>query len=157
MAQALELDSIGLKLCETENANFQKSSFYDNMANCYMYSNRFVEAEKYFRLCLDIDSSFDNKKQISDTYLNLGNLMLMQKKYNEAETYLNHSIVLADSTGYKQGKYSAYLILSDLYKATNQYEKAFTSRAIINAEENERKRIAADLHDGVGQMMSAAK
>lgn len=29
--------------------------------------------------------------------------------------------------------------------------------AIINAEENERRRIAADLHDGVGQMMSAAK
>lgn len=247
-AEALELDSIGLKLCEAENANFQKSSLYDNMANCYMYSNRFVEAEKYFRLCLDIDSSFDNKKQMSDTYLNLGNLMLMQKKYNEAEMYLNHSIVFADSTGYKQGKYSAYLILSDLYKATNQYEKAFTSlqtaysikgkiinesteskiaeletvyqtekkeqqlklqkaeitkknyllwgliagvgflilsgisfyrrrqiqnrmamqnavmkqqdiatRAIINAEENERKRIAADLHDGVGQMMSAAK
>ena len=28
---------------------------------------------------------------------------------------------------------------------------------MIVAEENERKRIAADLHDGVGQMMSAAK
>jgi signal transduction histidine kinase len=31
------------------------------------------------------------------------------------------------------------------------------SKAVIDAEENERKRIAADLHDGVGQMMSAAK
>jgi signal transduction histidine kinase len=31
------------------------------------------------------------------------------------------------------------------------------SKAVIEAEENERKRIAADLHDGVGQMMSAAK
>ena len=29
--------------------------------------------------------------------------------------------------------------------------------AYYSAEENERKRIAADLHDGVGQMMSAAK
>lgn len=36
-----------------------------------------------------------------------------------------------------------------------QQEQA--TRAVINAEENERKRIAADLHDGVGQMMSAAK
>lgn len=31
------------------------------------------------------------------------------------------------------------------------------TRSVISAEENERKRIAADLHDGVGQMMSAAK
>ncbi|MEI9957446.1 MAG: sensor histidine kinase [Ferruginibacter sp.] len=37
----------------------------------------------------------------------------------------------------------------------NQQELA--TKAIIAAEENERKRIAADLHDGVGQIMSAAK
>lgn len=36
-------------------------------------------------------------------------------------------------------------------------QQDMATRAIINAEENERKRIAADLHDGVGQMMSAAK
>jgi len=30
-------------------------------------------------------------------------------------------------------------------------------KAVIEAEENERKRIAGDLHDGVGQMMSAAR
>jgi signal transduction histidine kinase len=31
------------------------------------------------------------------------------------------------------------------------------TKAVIQAEENERQRIARDLHDGVGQMMSAAK
>lgn len=36
-------------------------------------------------------------------------------------------------------------------------QQDLATRAIINAEENERKRIAADLHDGVGQMMTAAK
>lgn len=36
-------------------------------------------------------------------------------------------------------------------------QQDIAARAVINAEENERKRIAADLHDGVGQMMSAAK
>lgn len=36
-------------------------------------------------------------------------------------------------------------------------QQDMATRAIINAEENERKRIAAELHDGVGQMMSAAK
>ena len=246
--EALALDSQGLRMCEIEKTDFLKSSLYDNMANCYMFSNRFAEAKLYFHLCIQIDSSFGNKKQMSDTYLNLGNLMLMQKKYNEAKIYLNHSISLADSTGYKQGKYGAYLLLSDLFKANNENEKALAAlqkaysikdsiinenteskiaeletvyqtekkeqqlklqkaeitrknyllwglaagvgllilwgftfyrkrqidnkmilqaevmkqqdlatKAIINAEENERKRIAADLHDGVGQMMSAAK
>ncbi|MFM6925409.1 MAG: tetratricopeptide repeat protein [Ferruginibacter sp.] len=36
-------------------------------------------------------------------------------------------------------------------------QQDLATKAIIHAEENERKRIAADLHDGVGQMMSAAK
>lgn len=247
-AEALKLDSIGLQLCETQEAIFLKSSLYDNMANCFMFSNRFAEANKYFLLCLEIDSSFDNKKQMSDTYLNIGNMMLLQKKYSEAKNFIFHSITLADTTGYKQGKYSAYLLLSDIYNANNEHENALTAlktayavkaklinestegkiveletvyqtekkeqqlklqkaeitrkntllwglaagtvllilagisiyrkrqiqnklnlqaevikqqdlatKGIIFAEENERKRIAADLHDGVGQMMSAAK
>lgn len=36
-------------------------------------------------------------------------------------------------------------------------QQDIATKAVINAEENERKRIAADLHDGVGQMMSATK
>lgn len=36
-------------------------------------------------------------------------------------------------------------------------QQELATSAIIAAEENERKRIAADLHDGVGQIMSAAK
>ncbi len=36
-------------------------------------------------------------------------------------------------------------------------QQEMKARAILEAEENERQRIAKDLHDGVGQMMSAAK
>jgi two-component system, NarL family, sensor kinase len=36
-------------------------------------------------------------------------------------------------------------------------QQDLATKAVIAAEENERRRIAADLHDGVGQMMSAAK
>ncbi len=36
-------------------------------------------------------------------------------------------------------------------------QQDMATRAVIEAEENERSRIASDLHDGVGQMMSAAK
>ena len=36
-------------------------------------------------------------------------------------------------------------------------QQDLATKSIIEAEENERKRIAGDLHDGVGQLMSAAK
>ena len=36
-------------------------------------------------------------------------------------------------------------------------QQEMATKAVIEAEENERKRIAGDLHDGVGQMMSAAR
>lgn len=46
-------------------------------------------------------------------------------------------------------------------KAALQHEiikqQELASKAVIEAEEDERQRIARDLHDGVGQMMSAAK
>ena len=37
------------------------------------------------------------------------------------------------------------------------HQQDLATRAILQAEEDERKRIAAELHDGVGQMMSAAR
>jgi signal transduction histidine kinase len=36
-------------------------------------------------------------------------------------------------------------------------QREAASKAVMDAEENERRRIAAELHDGVGQLMSAAK
>ncbi len=247
-SQALAIDKQGIELCSADDMRFFQSQFYDNMANCYMYSQRFDEAKEYFLKSLLIDSSFDNKKQMADTWLNLGNLSLMQKKYADAKSNLLHAVSLATTSGYKQGKYQALLLLSDAYKQSNEPNPAMealqnayavkdsiineqsenkiaeletvyqsekkeaqlklqqaeitkknyllwgaaaglvllvlsgfafyrkrqvqsklqlqaevmkqqdlSTKAVIAAEENERKRIAADLHDGVGQMMSAAK
>lgn len=245
---ALALDVKALAICEENQLDFLKSPVYDNMANCYMYSGDYPKAKKYFLICLALDSSFENKKQMADTYLNLGQLELMQKNNQEAINNLLHSISLSQRSGYRQGTYVAYLLLSKVYSADNQkdsalaavnkgylikdsiinesseskiaeYETLFqterkeqelklqkteinkknyflvalsvvilllaslgilyfrkrtlqtkielqnevlkqqdlATKAIIEAEENERRRIAADLHDGVGQMMSAAK
>ncbi|RYD55756.1 MAG: tetratricopeptide repeat protein [Sphingobacteriales bacterium] len=42
-------------------------------------------------------------------------------------------------------------------QAVVMQQQELATRAVLDAEENERKRIAGDLHDTVGQMMSAAK
>jgi two-component system, NarL family, sensor kinase len=44
-----------------------------------------------------------------------------------------------------------------MFQAEVMKQQDLATKGIIAAEENERKRIAADLHDGVGQIMSAAK
>ena len=246
--EALKIDSTGLDITKATDNYFSSSLFFDNMANCYMYSNRYENAEINFMKCIVIDSSFGNKKNMADTYLNLGDLYLMQKKIPQAIQFLNHSIELSREKKYKKGEQDALLLLSDAYKQNGNYEEAFNylkqshavedsilnlasvnkiaeletvyqtqkkeqqlklqkadiqkknyllwgfgfiallmiiagisiyrrkkvqaklelqqaimkqqdlaTKAIIEAEEKERKRIAADLHDGVGQMMSAAK
>lgn len=76
---ALALDEKALALCEANELEFLKSPVYDNMANCYMYSGDYAKAKKYFHICLSLDSSFGNKKQMADTYLNLGQLSMMEK------------------------------------------------------------------------------
>jgi two-component system NarL family sensor kinase len=48
-------------------------------------------------------------------------------------------------------------LLKTQQQASLLNEKIIAASAILNAEENERKRIAIDLHDGIGQMMSAIK
>ncbi len=246
--EALALDEEALLICEKNNLVFLKSSVYDNMANCFMFSGNYAKAITYFDRCLYIDSSFGNKKQMADTYLNLGQLYQMQADNKVSIKNLNLAIVLAKQSGYRQGAYQAYLLLSKAYAKNNQPDSALiavnmgytikdsiinekseskiaeletlyqtekreqelslqkskvskknwlllascimilllgfssvlfvrkrmlqnkvlvqsevlkqqdiATKAIIEAEENERRRIAAELHDGVGQMMSVAK
>ncbi|MBI1342301.1 MAG: tetratricopeptide repeat protein [Terrimonas sp.] len=248
--EALSLDSAGIDLSEKTNNLFSKAMFYDNMGNCYMYADPpdYRKAYDYFQLTIGIDSSFGNKKQMSDSYLNLGHLFIIQKKYTQSIPYLFRSVSLADASGYTQGKKLAYEYLAEAYQKSGNPAQAYTvfkkavavkdsllniqseariaelqtiyetekkqkqielqqeqlskknyilagtiliaflaamsgylyyrryrlkqknrlqqaimlqqqlaAKAVMEAEEKERERIARDLHDGVGQMMSAAK
>lgn len=55
-------------------------------------------------------------------------------------------------------QYKKYKLRQDAKLKTElMQQQELAVKAVIEAEENERQRIAKDLHDGVGQMMSAAK
>jgi signal transduction histidine kinase len=248
--EALRIDTIGIELAERSSNEFSKAMFYDNIANCFLYGSPpdFPKAIEYFQRTLQIDSSFSNRKQMSDSYYNLGNAFMMQKKFGESIGYFQRSVILAEQSGFAQGQLKGFNALATSYKLSGQPEKAydalkahnrvkdslFTSaseakmvemqtlydtvkkeqkieqqqnklrfqnflfvgiaglvllgallgqslykrhnlkketqlqaeimrqqematKAVLEAEENERQRIARDLHDGLGQMMSAAK
>ena len=247
-SEALAMDEKGLKYCDSMGLPFAKTAFYDNMANCYMYSGNFEKAKEFFYISLQIDSTANDYRLMSDTYLNLGQLHMMDNKESAAITYLNRAILLSKQVSYKEATASAYKVLSEIYQKNGlldssivnlkkhylyrdsirninsenkiselqtiyetekkeneiqsqklelnnqrtgiivltaalgilcllallvyrkkQHQSKFqlqkeiiqqqrmATAAIILAEENERNRIGTDLHDGIGQMVSAAK
>ena len=247
-SEALAMDEKGLKYCDSMSLPFAKTAFYDNMANCYMYSGNFEKAREFFYISLQIDSTANDYRLMSDTYLNLGQLHMMNNKESAAITYLNRAILLSKQVSYKEATASAYKVLSEIYQKNGlldssivnlkkhylyrdsirninsenkiselqtiyetekkeneiqsqklelnnqrtgiivltaalgilcllallvyrkkQHQSKFqlqkeiiqqqrmATAAIILAEENERNRIGTDLHDGIGQMVSAAK
>ena len=246
--EALAIDELGLRYCDSLGLTNLKSSFYDNMANCFMYSGDFEKSKKYFNISLVLDSTGNDSRLMSDTYLNLGQLHLMNNKNDAAIPYLLRSINLSKQVGYKEATATAYKLLSEVYQKKNLLDSAISNlkkhylykdsilnlssenkiaefqtiyetekkeseiqsqklklnkqrtgiigliavvgiislialmayrrkqhqakielqkeilqqqkiatAAIISAEEKERVRIATELHDGVGQMVSAAK
>ncbi len=246
--EALRLDSIGLNYCERLHVEFNKSMFYDNMANCLYYANDWTNAIDYHLKAITIDSSFGNNKQLGDTYCNMGAIYEEQKNYPKAIDCYQKSIELCKASGYKIGIKNALQQLSKLYYKTNNTSAAYEllqesvivkdsminesteqkiaelqtlfdtekkkqqiaqqdlkisrrnillvvllaalimsvfifrlvylryklkqeqklqqelikeetkrSKAIIETEENERQRLARELHDGVGQLLSATK
>lgn len=248
--EAFALDEEGIRMAESSHNEFAKALFYDNMGNCYMYGSPpdYTKAFEHFMKTLLIDSSFANKKQMSDSYINLGSVFFEQKKYADAIPYLYRGITLTEESGYVQGKLKALQMLATAFRQSGRTDEAFAtlqksirvkdslvnttsegriaemqtvyetekqqqqinlqeeqlskknfiltatiivalllgllgvsawlrfrlkqkakyqqeimkqqelaSKAVIEAEEDERQRIARDLHDGIGQMMSAAK
>ncbi len=247
-ADALRLDSIGLSYCEKLNVKFNKSMFYDNMANCFYFSKQFPKSVEYHLKANSIDSSFRNNKQMGDTYCNLGILYEEFGNSEQAIAYYLRSLELCKESGYKIGVKNALGQLSKLYFRLNKPAEAFQmqsesilykdsvineaseqkiaelqtlfdtekkkqqiaqqelkinkrnillfvlmaafmltififrliyyrykfqqerklqqelikeeakrSSAILESEENERQRLARELHDGVGQLLSASK
>lgn len=141
---------------------------YNLIAQCYAALKQYDKAYEYKQLHQNLkDSLFNLKKseQIAD----------MQTKYDTDKKEQQIKIQALEIS-----KRNTYLIVSILiflallvvlYLMYNRYklnqanklqseiikQQDLASRAIIEAEENERKRIAGDLHDGIGQLFSAVK
>lgn len=65
-------------------------------------------------------------------------------------------ILCSNITKRKQNEIESKSISKEKYKAKIQLQQTISSK-IIEAQEEERKRIAKDIHDGIGQMLTALK
>ena len=151
------------------------------------YNDKFTLGEIYNRRASfdsavgDFEQAFEHKSRflvISDRLLNekLGSqIAQLQTKYDtqKKEQVIREQQFQISRRNYFLVGISGLVILAGLlgfsYQKRNRLnnetrlqleiinQQDLATKAIIEAEENERKRIASDLHDGVGQMMSAAK
>lgn len=157
-----------LKIVQEQNMQAKLPMVYKAIAMNYEKANNFSEAASYYKKINDLkDSIYTNASQEA--------MAEMETKY---ETEKKERIIQEQEFKLKQKNYfiaavSSFLLLSIilawlLYNRRKLKEKALlqeavlqqqqlAAAAILQAEENERQRIAKDLHDGVGQMMSAAK
>jgi two-component system NarL family sensor kinase len=133
---ALLLDKEGIAIASQMRLPEYLSMFFDNKANCFMYSRRPDSARFYFNKCLLIDMAAENTKQQSDTWLNLGVLATMERQPDSAEKYFKQSISLADQSGYRLGKMQALKSLAALYQTRKQFETALYTNLRYEALED---------------------
>lgn len=148
---------------------------YDILGNLYEAKQDYVNSLKFYKESVLIKDSIYNK-QTTDKINELQIVYQTEKKIQQIEllnkenkiqklTLLKRNIFL----GLAIGLLLVTLVFGYLlYRSTKLKEEArlqseviiqqdLATKAVLNAEENERKRISGELHDGLGQMFSAVK
>ncbi|HWB25529.1 MAG TPA: sensor histidine kinase [Chitinophagaceae bacterium] len=153
-----------------------------NAVNCklevsqaYLEFSQLYEQENKASLALDMYKLYANTRDSIYTDGLSKNFAAQEVKYKtlEKEKQIVEQQFQITRRNYFIWAISGILILGGMlgYSAYRRYrlkqqaklqaeivkQQDIATKAVISAEENERKRIAAELHDGVGQMMSAAK
>lgn len=123
--QALKLDEEGLRLAEKMHSNDLKATFFDNKANCFMFSQQLDSAKYYFNECLKLDLQGKNEKQISDSYANLAHLAVFTNNLSEVLDYTKKSIAIAERNNYNPGIAKNYYLLIDYYRSKGDYKSVY--------------------------------
>jgi len=141
---------------------YRKQKAYKEALDAYLEYNRYKDSLQQLesnRVVVDLQTKYETEKK--DLEISKKTLALTQANYelqrkNAITIILIVSIVILSILSY---------LLYNRYKLKKQKEldteiirqQELRSKAIIEAEEKERIRIAKDLHDGVGQQLSALK
>ena len=125
---ALAIDKIGIAAADSMGSKRIKSSFYNNMGNCYMYSNRPDSARYYFLQCVQLDAAAGNHPLMVDNYLTLGQLSLQQNLLADGEMYFKKAITMADSIQQLHMVANAWKGLAAVYRQQLKLDEAIIAK-----------------------------
>lgn len=148
--------------------NKQTYEAYESLSDFFARNHRYDSAYKYamkFKYFKDSITKIDQRKIIAE--LNARFETAQKEKLIQKQEYeiskrnywiagIAGLLVMSTSLGYSRHKRNK-LRQQAAIQATILHQQELATKSILEAEENERKRMATDLHDGVGQMMSAVK
>ena len=152
-----------LPLFEKENSKENQLSTYKLLTNVYHHLAKPDSAEHYFEKYIALDNELVNVGVSSST-------AELEKKY---QTLKKDSEILQQKSKILKRNVALFslaglLLLGAVFYRNRQHrqkaelqkailhQQDLATRAVITAEDNERKRMASHLHDGVGQLLTAA-
>lgn len=166
---AEEKYNLGLKLADTLASCLQeKPKLYSGLSELYEATGDYKKSMEMAKLTVKYNDSiytFDMNKRFTEMETKYQTAKKDQKIQEQQFELTKKQYWIYGSIGF------ALLLLLLGYSSYRRYklkqekklqqevikQQDLATKAVLSAEENERQRIAADLHDGVGQMMSAAR
>jgi two-component system, NarL family, sensor kinase len=155
---------------------------YQSIYLSYQHSGNFTKAFEYFEkyhylndsiynlnkekvianLTLKYEKEKDQARILSLENENLAKDLDLRKKTNQRNGYLYSGVgvVLILSfifIFYRHNAIKDKIIADQKIKQLEEEKKLLAARSIVDGQENERKRIAIELHDGLGVLLSTAK
>ena len=153
----------------------EKMRYPELQSNNYNELSAVSQKQGYFQKAFEY---FNKRTALRDSLFNLEKTKEIQRLNSQYETARKEQQIQSQQSRIRMQNYLmagiGVLVILGMLLAFSYYKRyrlkqesqlqaeilkqqELKARAILEAEENERQRIAKDLHDGVGQMMSAAK
>jgi hypothetical protein len=174
-------DSV-VKILEGSGNYYELSSVYYNIYKIYEIKNDYKNAFRYqsnYYALKDSAVNIESRKAIADLTLryekekdqakilnlenkNLQQNLILRKKNNQKNIILFSAIGLLSIAFFlfiyiRQKNRKDKIIADQKISQLEEENKLLAARSIVNGQEEERKRIAKDLHDGLGVLLSTAK
>lgn len=157
-----------LRLAEKYNLTLKFEGTYESLARNYEGMGDFKNASKYFRLwaaakdsvyknssanaIAEMQTRFDTEKKEQQLVIQTSEL-----RRKEAELQITYLTIAGMLIIFIFAALILFLVRSRIQKKRQALMKEAQIRATIESQENERRRFAQDLHDGMGQLISALR
>lgn len=129
--EALEVITKGLEIFKTQvDDNSKLGLSYNNIANTYNYLKNTDEAEKYYRMAIEVMDSSDRQHNINLIKGNLGLILYQKEQFHDAIAYISAGLegfIVQNNIQAQSQAYShlgnCYLELGEMVKALEHFQK----------------------------------
>ncbi len=153
------------KICEVNALMGDYKLAYENTWELITLLDSILNEEKQ-KAIADLELKYEKEKQnariLALSNENLGKEVELERKTRQRNTYLFSGLAIVLILAFTLAYYSQRtrknrIIAEQRIQQLEEEKKLLAARSIVEGQEEERKRIAKELHDGLGVLLSSAK